>query len=346
VNRCVIGVFLSSGVSMQISKITNILRSSRGERILSIEKAILAVEEAAGEVIEIESSLYDSFDENRIFLSRECSSITRSELRNRSGVDAEYRKDWIIIEENVRNHSIADRSRESNLIRMPVNIQDEQRGEFIFISPGPDITLDEKEFLQELIRTVFSPDAGFLKTGDIDDPSDDMKGRLFSGAEDDIIMKQVLAEMAERAGAEFCAYYSAEADINLHILLASRELSVRIPEIKSKLIKTFRMYSNRSNEKKSCREKIYLKSDENNIAYLVGDSKIKSYFLVPVISDLKVRGTLLLGSIRDDAFVREDIEYFKNMTDREDSGGPVVYRMGGQLGILMRLDSRERSAIE
>ncbi|MBN2072223.1 MAG: GAF domain-containing sensor histidine kinase [Candidatus Krumholzibacteriota bacterium] len=164
-----------------------------------------------------------------------------------------------------------------------------------------------------------------------------MKIKLLQGVDDGDVMKKILLEMMDRTGAEFCAYYSGGKDPYLHILLASRELSARIPEIKAKLIKSHQMFSNGLTDNGECLEKIYLKSNDNNIAYLVGESKIKSYFLVPVMSDLHVAGTLFLGSIRDDAFVREDIEYFRDMADREDSRRPVVYRLGGQLGILDKL---------
>ncbi|MCK4537396.1 MAG: hypothetical protein KAV42_01235 [Candidatus Krumholzibacteria bacterium] len=164
-----------------------------------------------------------------------------------------------------------------------------------------------------------------------------LKIDLLEASRDKSSMKNVLIRMMEIAGAEFCAYYSGGGEECLHALLDSRELSVRVPEIRDKLKKTYDMFANNRIPESLVRERVYYRSIQNNIAYLVGNSRIESYFIVPVTFDSKVRGVLFFGSVKEDAFVRETISFFNSMAGEDETGTPMMYMLSGELNVLGKI---------
>ncbi|HSG28028.1 MAG TPA: HAMP domain-containing sensor histidine kinase, partial [Candidatus Krumholzibacterium sp.] len=161
-----------------------------------------------------------------------------------------------------------------------------------------------------------------------------MKIELLEAVKDEKAMKDVLLRMMERAGAEFCAYFSGTGDQRLDVLIDSRELSPRLPEIREKVIRSFRMFANRDDEPSYYTEKVYYRTKHNNISYLIGISRIESYFLVPVLFDSTVMGVLFFGSVREDAFVRETISYFDSMAGEDEMESGMMYMLRGDLAVV------------
>jgi signal transduction histidine kinase len=165
-----------------------------------------------------------------------------------------------------------------------------------------------------------------------------LKIRLLKAVGNDSVMQAVLAGMMERTQAEFCAFYTARDRELAYIMVESRELSGRIPEIRGKLANAYRMFTNGMEpSEEEPLEKVYCRRKGANVAYLVGNSKVESYFLVPVSFGSKVRAVLYFGSIRKEAFGRGDIAVFRSLADEGEETSPLIFRMGGEKEILERL---------
>lgn len=164
-----------------------------------------------------------------------------------------------------------------------------------------------------------------------------IKVELLGAIGDDTLMRAVLLKLCDRAGAEFCAFYAGTGESSFHAMLDSRELSVRIPEIREKLINTFRMFTNEPSTDPVFMEKVYTRNEGGNMTYLVGNSRIESYFLVPVTYESVVRGVLFIGSVREDAFVRETISSFNCFAEEGTSDHSPLYMLSGEISILKKM---------
>ena len=101
------------------------------------------------------------------------------------------------------------------------------------------------------------------------------------------------------------------------------------------------MFSNRVPEESRAGESVFSKSDGKNVSYLLGGSKIESYFFVPVMFSSRLQGVLFFGSVRKEAFSKNEIERFRRMADEDEGeGGAMIFRSGGEIEIIERLLER------
>lgn len=165
-----------------------------------------------------------------------------------------------------------------------------------------------------------------------------IKIRLLKGVGNDPVMRSILARMMESTQAEFCAFHTSRERELVYVMAESRELSARVAEIREKLGNAYRMFTNGfgSSESEPV-ERVFYRRAGSNVAYLVSNSKIESYFLVPVAFGSKVRGVLYFGSIRKEAFGRNDIAAFRSLADEGGEKVPLIYRVGGERGILEKM---------
>lgn len=161
-----------------------------------------------------------------------------------------------------------------------------------------------------------------------------LRTELVESIGDESRMKHVLTSVSELSNAEFCAFYTERHDDYFYITLESRELTTCIPEIKEKLKTAYRMFTNRPHERGSSHENVYYLKEDMNIAVLMGDVRVESYFIVPVICDSVVRGVLFLGSPRKDAFNRNDILTFSGLAEEGRGASSVVPGFDGASEIL------------
>jgi signal transduction histidine kinase len=141
----------------------------------------------------------------------------------------------------------------------------------------------------------------------------------------------------EQAGCEFCAFHTGKDRERVYIMLEAAELSPHIEQIKRKLVTIYRMFSNREAEELPVDERIFFKNKRRNVAYLVGGSKLESYFLVPVMFASRLRGVLFFGSVRSEAFGKGQIERFRRMADGEERCEQTIYQPEGEMESLERL---------
>ena len=165
-----------------------------------------------------------------------------------------------------------------------------------------------------------------------------LKIRLLKAVGNDSVMQAILANMMERTQAEFCAFYTARDRELVYVMIESRELSSRIPELREKLRNAYRMFTNGLGPAEvEPLESVYYRRTGANVAYLVSNSKIESYFLVPLTFASKVRGVLFFGSIRKEAFGKNDIAVFRSLADEGEEKTPLIFRVGGEKEILEKL---------
>lgn len=150
-----------------------------------------------------------------------------------------------------------------------------------------------------------------------------LKGELVESIRDESMMKRALRSLSELSKGELCAFYTEEDDYYISIMLESRELTTCLPEIREKLKTAYQMFTNSSSERGDVHENVYYLTEEMNVAILVGNVRVESYFIVPVIDESTVRGVLFIGSPRKDAFNRNDIRRFRELAE-EGSGERAV----------------------
>ncbi|RJR28655.1 MAG: sensor histidine kinase [Candidatus Latescibacterota bacterium] len=163
-----------------------------------------------------------------------------------------------------------------------------------------------------------------------------LKIRILKAAGNDAAMRDVLVELMERAQAEYCAYCTSRDRELVYILCENRELGVRIPEIREKVRASFRMFTNGFEPESDPLERIMYRKSGPSVAYLLGNPRVESYFLVPLAFGSKVRGVLFLGSVRKEAFGRNDIASLRGLAEEDGERSPLAFRMGGERDLLQR----------
>jgi len=195
--------------------------------------------------------------------------------------------------------------------------------------------------LSEFLSSRFLQLLGEESCDESVDDEEALRIELLGSVGDDRRMKRVLRTMMDNASCEYCAFYSAVRGEHFYLMLDGRELEPRVGEIRRKLAGVYRMFSNRVPEESSAGESIFLKSDGKNVSYLLGGSKIESYFFVPVMFSSGLQGVLFFGSVRKEAFSKDEIERFRRMADEDEGeGGAMIFRSGGELEIIERLLER------
>ncbi len=236
----------------------------------------------------------------------------------------------------------ADAGNESvSTLEIPIYDGETQTGQFILIKTTENGFGQEEregvpalsEFLSSRLTAVLDSDA---ESGD-EAEGESEKIELLSSIGNDGRMKRVLNQLMDQAGCEFCAFHTAHDRERDYIMLEAAELSPHIEQIKRKLISVYRMFSNCEAGESPVEERIFLKNERRNVAYLVGGSKLESYFLVPVMFASRLRGVLFFGSVRREAFGKDQIERFRRLADEEEGRKHMVYRPDGDIESLERL---------
>ena len=165
-----------------------------------------------------------------------------------------------------------------------------------------------------------------------------LKIRLLKAVGNESAMRSILANVMERTQAEFCAFHTERDRELVYVMIRSRELLPRIPELREKLAHAYYMFTNgHASRDEEPLERIYYRRAGADPASLASSSKIESYFLVPVAFGSQVRGVLYFGSIRKEAFSKNDIAAFRSLADEGENAAPLVFRAGGDREILGKL---------
>jgi signal transduction histidine kinase len=164
-----------------------------------------------------------------------------------------------------------------------------------------------------------------------------LKIRLLKAVGNDAAMREILIDLMDRAQAEYCAFCTARDRELVYIVCENRELGVRAPEIREKVRASFRMFTNGFEPETDPLETIMFRRRGPSVAYLLGNPRIESYFLVPLAFGSKVRGVIFLGSVRKEAFGRNDIASLRGLAEEDEERSPLAFRLGGERDLLQRL---------
>ena len=226
-------------------------------------------------------------------------------------------------------------------LKIPLFDGTERFGVFVLVRHEPEgFGRSERALvplLSEMLSSRFMPllEAEPCKARKEGDES--VKIELLGSAGDDRRMKRVLRNMMDAAGCEYCAFLSAVREEHFYLMLDGRELHPRVSDIRRKLTSVYRMFSNREPDLEPVNESIFTKNDGKNVTYLLGGSKIESYFLVPVMFASRLQGVLFFGSVRKDAFSKKEIARFRRMADEDEPDeNAMVFRAGGEIEVLDR----------
>ena len=167
--------------------------------------------------------------------------------------------------------------------------------------------------------------------------NDSLKIRLLKAVGNDAAMRAVLIDLLDRTQGEFCAFYTAREREIVHIMCESRELARFAPEIREKTRASYRMFTNGFEPESEPIERIHVRKEGSNVAYLIGRRGIESYFLVPLSFGSRVRGVLFFGSVRREAFGRAEIAAMRSLAEEGEERDALVFRVGGEREIYVRL---------
>ncbi|MBU8923396.1 MAG: GAF domain-containing sensor histidine kinase [Bacteroidales bacterium] len=322
---------------MVTTELSHLLKKLRVSSPKNIRTVVKVIDEAISDLMPLVCCVLEIYSERTIYLTCSKDGTTRAEVSVLCGLESRDADRWVVLNSgHVDDMKEKDDQQAKDVRRIELKTGFEQYGVLNLILPaGTSVSCRFLEDAGEVISISLNP---FINAGsDERRTTESLKIDLLESSRDESSMKNVLVRMMEIAGAEFCAYYSSNGEECLHALLDSRELSLRVPEIREKLKTTYDMFANNRVPQSLAREKVYYKSIHNNISYLVGNSRIESYFIVPVIFDTKVRGVLFFGSVREDAFVRETISFFNSMAGEGKSGTPMMYMLSGELNVIGKI---------
>ena len=327
------------GETMTTQDLTHIMQEFRRFSPRSVRSALMLLAEEFETRIGTSAAAVQLMSEKIVYVSGMPSGVEPSSLSRALRIhNGDYL--WIRIDGGP-SKSTAMAGRLSYL-KIPLFSGTERFGVFVLMRHEPDgFGRSERAlvpFLSEMLSTRFMPLLRAEPCKGRVEGDEAVRIELLGAAGDDRRMKRVLRNMMDTAGCEYCAFHSAVRGEHFYLMLDGRELHPRVGEIRRKLDGVYRMFSNRESDGEPVRESIFTKNERKNVTYLLGSSRIESYFLVPVMFSSQLQGVLFFGSVRKDAFNKEEIERFRSMADEDERDDNVmVYRSGGEVEVLERL---------
>ena len=325
---------------METRDLTHIMRELRRFSPRSVRSALMLLADEFEATCGTSAAAVQLLTEKTVYVSGMPAGLEPSLLSKplRIGRSDEYL--WIRLDGG-RSRGAADTGQPSYL-KIPLFDGSERFGVFVLVRHGRH-GFDRSErrsvpFLSELLSSRFKPLVTAESRERARDRDEGLKRELLKSAGDDRRMKRVLRTMMDAAGCEFCGFLSAVRNEHSYIMLDGLELQPHVDEIRHKLVRVYRMFSNIEWDGEPSSESIFTKDEGKKVSYLVGDSKIESYFIVPVMYVSRLQGVLFFGSIRKDAFSKEEIERFRRMADEGDPrSDEAVCSPGGEIEVLERL---------
>ncbi|MBN1165358.1 MAG: hypothetical protein JXB45_12320 [Candidatus Krumholzibacteriota bacterium] len=325
---------------MVASELVHILRKVRTQKPKTIRSALNVIEKALRDIYQFESCVLAIPLKRTLYVTRGIEGISRENLSRALSLRGNQPYRWFFLSPGEQVGDPGGKPVSLQVTQIPIYDERERIG-FVALVRGSERALPREGIavpaLSEVLSSILLPFLSMSHRLTPESDAETLRIELLEASRDEMMMREVLLRMLEISGGEFCAYYTEADEGYTHIMLDSRELSIRVPDIRKKMKTAYRMFTNLDARTNICHEKVYYRSRDKNLAYLVGSSKIESYFLIPVIFDVKVRGVLFFGSVREDAFIRENIALFRNMAEEQEGRTPLVYRLGGETEILEKI---------
>lgn len=319
---------------------TRILGEVRRLSPRTIRSALKGLDEVLGEIIGIDSCALDIPAERTVYVTRRVPGVTDEAVYEtiRIPQGSGYRR--VVLEGERTHHGSADGKDGLSVYSVPIFSGRERIAicSLIAGSAGRFDGFTEESFepFIETLSAILQPFIGGAPAAGAQ-RGRSLRVEILESVGDELMMRSTLLRMMEMSRAEFCAFYTEDPKDYFYIMLDSVELSPGIPEVREKLQRTYRMFAQRRDEVGVLQEKVFMKSRDRNLAFLLGSARIESYFIVPVTFDARVRGVLLVGSVLKDAFAREDIAVFQELAEEGGDRIPLRFSVSGETGILERM---------
>ncbi|HUV35470.1 MAG TPA: GAF domain-containing sensor histidine kinase [Patescibacteria group bacterium] len=319
---------------------TRLLGEVRRRSPRTIRSALRGLDEALGKMLDIDCCALDIPAERTAYITRRVPGVPDEAIYDAVRIPrgSGYRR--VVLDRGGTAGSAAGGDAGLSVYPVPIFGGRERIATCSLIGRGDGIFGDSSEEsyepLVEILSAILQPYIGASRVAG-ERRGRSLRAEILESVGDELMMRDTLRQMMELSRAEFCAFYTEDLEDCFYIMLEGAELSPRIPEIREKLRRTYRMFSLRQDDERVPREKVFVKRHNRNIAYLLGAGKIESYFLVPVTFDTRVRGVLFIGSVLKDAFSREDIAVFQELAEEDAERMPLHYSIGGETGILEQL---------
>ncbi|UCF04581.1 MAG: GAF domain-containing sensor histidine kinase [bacterium] len=303
-----------------------------------VRPALLQIDSVFRDLLGIAASALIIPAQQTVYLTRVPGGTTRSAVARKLDHHGESDFRLVLLELDPGGSDADHPSAPYSTMRIPIFSGRRQFGVLVLIKEGEEAfdncCSDALPILTEVLSSLLHPFAERSRIRAGPGGGDALKLELLEAVGNENLMRSVLLHIMELTQSEFCAFLSAGVESDFYILLEGRELSPHIAHIRDKLGTVFGMFANKAAEPGLLNETVYLRRRERNLAYLLGDARIESYFLVPVTFGAKVRGLLYVGSIRKDAFGREDIGAFRGFAEEGSDKAPLLFRMGGETEII------------
>lgn len=319
---------------------TRILGEVRRRSPRTIRSALKGLDEVLGEMLGIDSCALDIPAERTVYVTRRVPEITDEAVYEAIRIPRGSGYHRVVLERERTHHGTAGGKEGISVYSVPIFSARERIAICSLIARGIN-RFDgfPEESFEPFIEILSAILKSYISGAGVDGGrrGRSLRVEILESVGDELMMRGTLLRMMELSRAQFCAFYTEDPHDCFYIMLEGAELSPRIPEIREKLRRTYRMFAQRPDEEGLLRENVFVKSRDRNLAFLLGSARIESYFIVPVTFDARVRGVLFIGSVLKDAFTREDISVFQELTEEGDERIPLRFSVGGEAGILERM---------
>lgn len=326
---------------MLAGELVHIMRNVRLRAPKTIRSALAALEGALENLFGVRACVFEIPSEKTLYITRWPGGLNKKKLAVTLGLSNTENYRWVVLD--VEDHNKAEETLEEgfSVLRVPLFMEKDGFAVLSMIKRNKNAfrDVDHETFaaLSEVVSFILLPFAVTKHPAEGGNREESLRIELLEAVGDELMMRGVMLRMTELSQAEFCAFYTKSDESYFYVMLDGKELSPRIPEIRTKLRTAYGMFMNSHDENEILHEKVYVRRRESNVAYLLGSSKIESYFLIPVTYDARVRGVLFFGSVQKDAFVSENIATFRRLADETNEKIPLVFRVGGEIGIMERI---------
>jgi signal transduction histidine kinase len=325
---------------MRTRDLTHIMREFRRFSPKSVRSALMLLADEFGARAGTAAAAIQLIPEKTVYVSGMPAGVETSSLSKFLRIRNSGDYLWIRLDGG-RSRGLSATGMPSCL-KVPLFEGAERFGVFLLVrNESDEFGPSEREFvpfLSEMISSMIIPVLEKRSCETRDEGEENTRIELLESVGDDRRMKRMLRNMMETAGCEYCAFYSAVRGEHFYLYLDGPELEPRAGEVLRKLSGVYQMFSNREPSEKPVGESIFTKNGNKNVTYLLGGSKIESYFFVPVMFASKLQGVLFFGSVRRESFSKNEIERFRRMADENEADdNTIVFRSGAQAEVLEHL---------
>lgn len=326
---------------MDVINLTHIMREIRLFAPKSIRSALIVLAEEFERLLGVEACVLDIHSERTVYVTNWIEGLNRTVLSRILKLPEKKKYLWVTIRGSEQSSQDQAQHIRLSALRVPLFHMNERFGVLSLLTKG-DEQFDRETrryvpFLSEFLSSLFLSLTGIETCRHDQLQEKSLKEELLESIGNERKMRKFLLEMLGLTKAEFCAFYTNTEEERHYIMLDGRELSPLVPHIREKLKAVYRMFTNERQAGRILKEKIYYRRQESNITIPFRNQKIESYFIVPVIVNAIVSGVLYLGSVRRDAFGKDDISRFHRLADEVEERVPVVFRLGDETDVVERL---------